>query len=79
VGVSIRGAVRGHHEATAELGVASLGPDGDQSSRLMTGCAWRRKAGDAKLVWAHESSTCLTVGALARRQHGLTGWAPRRS
>jgi hypothetical protein len=78
-GVGIGGGVRGHREVTAELGVASPGPDGDQSSRFTTGCARRRKAGDAELVWAHQSSTCLTVGALARRQHGLMGWVPQRS
>jgi hypothetical protein len=74
VGVGIGGGVRGHHEATVELG-----PDRDRSSRLMMGCAWQRKAGDAELVWVHQSSTCLTVGALAQWQHGLTGRAPRRS
>jgi hypothetical protein len=68
-----RGGVRGHREATTELGVASLGPDGDRSSRSTMGCARRRKVSNAELVWVHRSSTCLTVGALARRQHGLTG------
>jgi hypothetical protein len=69
-GVGVGGGVRGHREATAELGVASPRLDGDRSSRSMTGCAQRRKAGDAELMWACRSSTCLTVGALARRQHG---------
>jgi hypothetical protein len=79
VGVGIGGGVRGHREVTVELEVASLGSDGDRSSRSMTGCARRRKASGAELTWARWSSTCLTVGALARRQHELTGRVPRRS
>jgi hypothetical protein len=79
VGVGIGGGVRSHREAMPELGVSLLGPDGDRSSRSMTGCAQRRKASDVELMWACRSSTCLTVGSLARRQHGLTGRPPQRS
>jgi hypothetical protein len=78
-GVGVGGGVRGHCEATAELGVASPRLDGDRSSRSTMGCARRRKVGDAELMWACRSSTCLTVGALARRQHRLTGRVPRSS
>jgi hypothetical protein len=74
-----RGWGRGHCKATAELEVASLGPDEGRSSRSTAGCAQQRKAGDVELVWACQSLTCLTVGALAWRRHGLTGRAPRRS
>jgi hypothetical protein len=61
------------------LAWAHSGPDGDQSTRSMTRCAQQRKASDTELTWARRSSTCLTVGVLAWRQHGVTGRAPRRS
>jgi hypothetical protein len=78
-GIGVGGGVRGHREVMTELGVASPGPDGDQSSRWTMGCVRWRKAGDAELTWVRWPSTCLTIGALARRQHGLTGRAPWRS
>jgi hypothetical protein len=72
-GIGVGGEVGGHREATTELRVTSPGPDGDQTSRSMTGCPWRRKVGDTKLVRARWSSTCLAVGSTCSavtRAHG---------